>query len=652
MSGWRKQKDEERDVQRTNDTVGMTDIRAACSNKSRTFSEVGVAAVERSSRSTCSMVQEEADNAETDVRALLSVKSDKDIEVLKEEMKSQAALMEALVAGDDSAASTAEGEVAKVHLDNMYDYFNPANQRVEVHSMPDGVVHRRWAKSSDRRSTTNGLPIGTPSSSSMSPCMSVSSGAQSPCVSQDGGEEIMWTSQGIKPVLQRAVSKFNHEPVTNWGVLVAKVINTRVLNITAVIRKAVNKKRKTMVKDAGVVILTSVKQRASIVVNKARALSKKVGKESLDWFDNEWAQKGLLEYLLTSEYSDAFILIANGCRKVLSAQPVVAEVETPCKVFGDIHGQFRDVLLLFNAFGFPGDEKGPIFIFNGDFVDRGTHQLEVIGMLMALKIVFPTQVYLIRGNHEDKMMNERYGFKDECMTKLGRSGPKAYESMHKVFDELPLAAVISEQVLVVHGGIGDRKWNLDELRAVKKPVTGDKIMANPMIFNVLWSDPIEENDAGGQDDAFGVHASPRVGVNSVNFGWNVTKTFCARNGLSLVIRSHQSKQDSLGLDVMHDRMLMRVFSARDYEGHDNDAAILKVSRGNGDEHPIAVRLQVLSSVAKTRMAVETKLRWTKNERGDKESPTRAINDIGSDSSATSVLPRKTRQRATISAGSH
>merc|ERR1712187_211898 len=165
----------------------------------------------------------------------------------------------------------------------------------------------------------------------------------------------------------------------------------------------------------------------------------------------------------------------------------------------------------------------------------------------------------------------------------------AYECMQKVFDELPLACVINEKVLVVHGGIGDGKWSLDELRAVKKPITGDKILADPMVFNVLWSDPIEEDDA--EEDSFGVHASPRTGINTVKFGWNVTKTFCARNGLSLVIRSHQSKQDSLGLDVMHDQMLMRVFSARDYEGHDNDAAILQVDSRLDEVQPLGVRLQ-------------------------------------------------------------
>ncbi|EOD36782.1 Serine/threonine-phosphatase, partial [Emiliania huxleyi CCMP1516] len=86
---------------------------------------------------------------------------------------------------------------------------------------------------------------------------------------------------------------------------------------------------------------------------------------------------------------------------VLRQQPTVVRVPAPCKVFGDVHGQLRSLLLLFASFGFPshlaGDVQGVSYIFNGDFVDRGVHQLEVVALLFALKLVYPERIYLLRG---------------------------------------------------------------------------------------------------------------------------------------------------------------------------------------------------------------------------------------------------------------
>merc|ERR1719230_2372316 len=123
-------------------------------------------------------------------------------------------------------------------------------------------------------------------------------------------------------------------------------------------------------------------------------------------------------------------------------------------------------------------------------------------------------------------------------------------------------------------------------------------MSESWIMNLLWSDPIEDDDQS-VDEVFGVHPSPRGG-GTARFGWNVTKMFCARNGLSLIVRSHQSKQGSPGFDVMHESLLMRVFSARDYEGHGNDGAVLLVTYKDDKEEMLSVRPQVLRSTTKQR----------------------------------------------------
>jgi len=126
------------------------------------------------------------------------------------------------------------------------------------------------------------------------------------------------------------------------------------------------------------------------------------------------------------------------------------------------------------------------------------------------------------------------------------------------------------------------------------------------VYNILWSDPIEDGKTA-EADVFGVHDSPRGGV-AAQFAWDVTKTFCARNGISLIARSHQSKQGSPGFDVMHDNLLVRVFSARDYEDHGNDGAVLSITQdgSSGCGSLLRVRPQVLRSVNKQR--AEARLR--------------------------------------------
>merc|ERR1712060_217005 len=124
-------------------------------------------------------------------------------------------------------------------------------------------------------------------------------------------------------------------------------------------------------------------------------------------------------------------------------------------------------------------------------------------------------------------------------------------------------------------------------------------MGNGWLWNILWSDPIED-DRNGR--TFGVHRSSRS-KRAVCFGWNVTSAFCARNGIDLVVRSHQSKKQGYGFDVMHNESLVRVFSARDYEGHDNDCAVLSIRDAEeGDEEGaqglLMVRPQVLSSMSR------------------------------------------------------
>jgi len=342
---------------------------------------------------------------------------------------------------------------------------------------------------------------------------------------------------------------------------------------------------------------------ANEVICNAIDICKELGGETQEVHDKGWKFEGLCEALFKTksglDLAAVLQSLARAAQNIVAQDNSLQEVAPPCKVFGDIHGQFRDMLLFFNTYGMPS-EKGPSFVFNGDFVDRGAHQLEVIGLITALKVAFPTKVFLNRGNHEDEVMSRKYNFGSSCTTKFGQEvGEQVLMTYCAFFNQLPLASLVGNRILVVHGGIGDGEWTLDDLRAVKRPLTHSDLQAREFVWNMLWSDPIEEDALG---ETFGVHESPRSKT-ARKFGWNITQAFCQANSLDLVVRSHQSKSHGYGFDVMHDEALMRVFTARDYEGHNNDGAILHITEAvaEGEDEPddlLVVRAQVIRSLSK------------------------------------------------------
>lgn len=344
---------------------------------------------------------------------------------------------------------------------------------------------------------------------------------------------------------------------------------------------------------------------AKEVVGNLIRICKEVAKEREEVQDKDWPANYFQTLFKTSSVADpaaVLMRLSAATRAIVSQEPILNAAAAPCKVFGDIHGQFRDMMLFFNAYGMPGSKDGPNFVFNGDFVDRGAHQVEVIGSLMALKVLYPDRVFLNRGNHEDLTMNRKYDFAAACSSSLGpEKGEQFLVAVTDMFNYLPLACLVGERILVVHGGIGDGNWTLNDLRQVRRPLNHEQLQDpnHEYAWNILWSDPIAEDDAG---NTFGVHTSARSKV-AKKFGWNVTQAFCEANELDLVVRSHQAKTDGFGFDVMHDEGLVRVFSARDYEGHRNHGAVLQITEAEGEdeEEPedlLVVRAQVIKSLTR------------------------------------------------------
>ncbi|KAM4615797.1 serine/threonine-protein phosphatase with EF-hands 2 [Polymixia lowei] len=143
--------------------------------------------------------------------------------------------------------------------------------------------------------------------------------------------------------------------------------------------------------------------------------------------------------------------------KLLRMMPNISRISTchskEITICGDLHGQLEDLLLIFYKNGMPSLERP--YVFNGDFVDRGKDSIEILLILFSFLLLYPNDVHLNRGNHEDHIVNLRYGFTKEVLTKYKMHGKRILKLLQKIFSWLPLATVIDQKVLVLHGGISD-----------------------------------------------------------------------------------------------------------------------------------------------------------------------------------------------------
>lgn len=143
-----------------------------------------------------------------------------------------------------------------------------------------------------------------------------------------------------------------------------------------------------------------------------------------------------------------------------------SEIAGTVTVCGDTHGQFYDLCNIFEIGGYPSPTNA--YLFNGDFVDRGSFSVENILFLLSLKLALPDTFHLLRGNHETKNMNSIYGFNGEVQHKY--PGDVILPMFSKLFQSLPLSAVIENKVFVVHGGISANEYGLsiEQIRAVDR----------------------------------------------------------------------------------------------------------------------------------------------------------------------------------------
>eukprot|EP00930_Biecheleria_cincta_P003778 TRINITY_DN104697_c0_g1_i1.p1 TRINITY_DN104697_c0_g1~~TRINITY_DN104697_c0_g1_i1.p1 ORF type:complete len:329 (-),score=63.25 TRINITY_DN104697_c0_g1_i1:63-1049(-) len=263
-------------------------------------------------------------------------------------------------------------------------------------------------------------------------------------------------------------------------------------------------------------------------------------------------------------------------RSILVEESNVQPVQLPVVICGDIHGQFFDLLELFNIGGHIPEKN---YIFMGDFVDRGYNSVETFELLLLLKLRHPASITLLRGNHESRQITQVYGFYDECMRKYGNANPWKYCT--EVFDYLTLSAIVENSIFCVHGGLSPDVKMLDQIRTINRV---QEIPHEGAFGDIVWSDP---------EDIESWAVSPR-GAGWL-FGERPTLHFNRLNGLDLVARAHQLVQEGFKYMFAHSRqhqeeqtgLLVTVWSAPNYCYRcGNVASILDVDESHHREFRI------------------------------------------------------------------
>ncbi|OHT04581.1 protein phosphatase-2B [Tritrichomonas foetus] len=270
-----------------------------------------------------------------------------------------------------------------------------------------------------------------------------------------------------------------------------------------------------------------------------------------------------------------FSSLCSAAAKIFIEEPTVLQISSDTEalkelvIIGDLHGHILDLFRILKIFGLPPKSR---YLFLGDMVDRGEFSTETTILVLLLKVLFPSHVFIIRGNHEFSTMWRSNGFITELTNlyrnDLTRSNNKyninIINDLTKMFDTIPLAAVIDNKIACVHGGIGPHFTKIHMLTDVIRPIT--EFDVEPLL-SAVWSDPSENVDE--------YHPSSRG--SGFFFGKKAVDSFLDGQKFDLLVRGHQSISDGIHYNL--DGRCVTVFSASNYCGQaPNMAGVLVVGK--------------------------------------------------------------------------
>lgn len=262
-------------------------------------------------------------------------------------------------------------------------------------------------------------------------------------------------------------------------------------------------------------------------------------------------------------------LILDNVQIILQKEPTLLELNPLITVVGDVHGQFHDLLRIFDHCGYPPKTN---YLFLGDYIDRGFRSIETIILLFCFKILFPQNIFLIRGNHEFSGVNSRYGFRAEIRKQFLLKGSQIWVKFNDVFNFLPLAAIINDKIFCIHGGISPHLHSMDEIKNIQKPIGenfifDDNHFIEGIVPDLMWG----ESDPNIK--------KWRVGDNgmSVCFGLDPVEEFVKKFKLKFICRGHQVAMEGIEYPFFPNKSFITVFSAPMFKfASKNKAAVIHI----------------------------------------------------------------------------
>ena len=263
------------------------------------------------------------------------------------------------------------------------------------------------------------------------------------------------------------------------------------------------------------------------------------------------------------------IQILSETQALLSSEANLLHISEPAVIIGDIHGQFYDFLKIIELAGSPKANK---YLFLGDYVDRGSFSVEVVLVLYALKLNFPSSVYMLRGNHESRQLTSFFNFRNEVLSKYDQD---LYDRFMESFDCMPLACIVNQKFFCVHGGISPSIRYLKDLQSIDRKV---EVPNRGGFCDLLWSDPID-TEVGTSVEKFRHNT-----VRDCSFFYSVTAAneFLRENRMLCIVRAHEAQIDGYKMHKWNGNsefpVVITVFSAPNYcDVYNNKGAFLRLS---------------------------------------------------------------------------
>jgi len=297
-----------------------------------------------------------------------------------------------------------------------------------------------------------------------------------------------------------------------------------------------------------------------------------------------------VSYLKSEQFAKDLVKLNKRVRTILEDEPRCVFLQSPAYVFGDIHGNLEDLHFFSdNVWNLGMSLTAGNFVFLGDYVDRGMSCLEVVAYLLAMKLMLPQKVFLLRGNHETRDVNgweEHYGARSfiyQCRERFGDDlGYRVWEMTNSTFDRMPLSAVIDQDIFCVHGGIprpvSDAKveggrikdiLNVSKVAGINPPYEHEDDDYQQVASDCIWSDPASEDQENHSVDRRTGYGDSLRGGGAICFGHKAVTNFLEQQGFSYIMRAHEAHAE--GVAVSKGARVFTVFSTSKDHNQGNNA---------------------------------------------------------------------------------